>query len=163
EQAGMDVITDGEWRRVHYVDEFLERIGGFERVHRFEHQGEIKYRPVVVRRLEPREPVFERDAQFLRTNTRHCAKFALPSPFLIAIRYWNAEHSGAAYPTYEQFMEDLAKALAREAQALVAAGIDIIQLDDPALTYFCDRKLMNCGETHDERLRRNWNIERQFP
>ncbi len=163
EQAGLDVVSDGEWRRVQYVDEFLDRIGGFEPIDRYEHQGEVKYRRVIVRRLEVREPVFARDAQFLRANTTRCTKFALPSPFLIAIRYWKAEHSAGAYPTYEHFMEHLAEVLAREAQALAAAGIDIVQLDDPALTYFCDRKLMAGEGSHDQRLRRNWDIERQFP
>jgi 5-methyltetrahydropteroyltriglutamate--homocysteine methyltransferase len=42
-------------------------------------------------------------------------------------------------------------------------GIDIIQIDDPALTYFCDRRLTSGGYIHDERLRRNWDIDRQFP
>ena len=42
-------------------------------------------------------------------------------------------------------------------------GIDVIQLDDPALTYFCDRRLMTGEDIHDERLRRNWDIDRQFP
>jgi 5-methyltetrahydropteroyltriglutamate--homocysteine methyltransferase len=163
EQAGIDVVSDGEWRRVQYVDEFLDRVGGFEPIVRYEHQGEVKYRRVIVRRLELREPVFARDAEFLRANTDRCTKFALPSPFLIAIRYWKAEHSARAYPTYEHFMEHVAEALAREAQALAAAGIDIVQLDDPALTYFCDRKLMAGEGSHDERLRRNWDIERQFP
>jgi 5-methyltetrahydropteroyltriglutamate--homocysteine methyltransferase len=163
EQAGLDVVSDGEWRRVQYVDEFLERIGGFEPIDRYEHQGEVKYRRVIVRRLELRDPVFARDAQFLRANTTRCTKFALPSPFLIAIRYWKAEHSAGAYPTYEHFMEHLAEVLAREAQALAAAGIDIVQLDDPALTYFCDRKLMAGEGSHDQRLRLNWDVERQFP
>ncbi len=40
EQAGLDVISDGEWRRVHYLDEFLLRVGGHEKVRSFEHQGE---------------------------------------------------------------------------------------------------------------------------
>ena len=43
------------------------------------------------------------------------------------------------------------------------AGIDVVQLDDPALTYFCDRKLMKGEGSHDERLRREWDIDRQFP
>ena len=43
EQAGLDVVSDGEWRRVQYVGEFLDRIGGFEPVRRYEHQGEVKY------------------------------------------------------------------------------------------------------------------------
>lgn len=163
ELAGLDVVTDGEWRRVQYVDEFLDRIGGFERIDRYEHQGEVKFRRVVVRRMQPRAPVFLPDARFLRANTRRVTKFALPSPFLIAIRYWKAEHSAAAYPTGEHFMEHLAEILAAEAQALAAAGIDIVQLDDPALTYFCDHKLMRGEGSHDERLRRSWDIERQFP
>ena len=41
--------------------------------------------------------------------------------------------------------------------------MDIIQLDDPALTYFCDRQLMAGETSHDERLRRHWDIDRQFP
>lgn len=163
EEAGLDVVSDGEWRRVQYVDEFLDRIGGFERIDRYEHQGEVKYRRVVVRRIELHEPVFARDAAFLRANTRRVTKFALPSPFLIAVRYWKAEHSAAAYPTPEHFMEHLAEILAREARAIVAAGVDIVQLDDPALTYFCDRRLMAGQATHDERLRRKWDIETQFP
>jgi 5-methyltetrahydropteroyltriglutamate--homocysteine methyltransferase len=60
-------------------------------------------------------------------------------------------------------MEHLAEILAAEAQALAAAGVDIIQLDDPALTYFCDRKLVRGEGSHDERLRRSWDIEQQFP
>ena len=63
----------------------------------------------------------------------------------------------------QHFLEHLAEILAREAQALVEAGIDIVQLDDPALTYFCDRNLMSGADTHDERLRRQWDIERQLP
>jgi methionine synthase II (cobalamin-independent) len=60
-------------------------------------------------------------------------------------------------------MDHLSEILAREALALVEAGIDIVQLDDPALTYFCDRRLVSGQETHDERLRREWNADRQFP
>ena len=163
EQAGLDVVSDGEWRRIQYVDEFLDRIGGFERVHRYEHQGEVKFTRVVVRRMQPRDPVFQADAEFLRAHTDRCAKFALPGPFLIAIRYWNEAHSAAAYPTWEHFLEHLAEILAREAQAVAAAGVDIVQIDDPALTYFCDRRLMAGEGSHDQRLRRNWDVDRQFP
>jgi 5-methyltetrahydropteroyltriglutamate--homocysteine methyltransferase len=163
EQAGIDVISDGEWRRSHYVGEFLNRVGGFENCRRFEHQGEIKFTDVVVRRMTAREPVFAEDAQFLVAHTDRCTKFALPSPFLIAIRYWHADYSRDAYPTLEHFLDHLGEILSREAQAVVAAGIDIVQLDDPALTYFCDRQLVAGEPTHDERLRREWNADRQFP
>jgi 5-methyltetrahydropteroyltriglutamate--homocysteine methyltransferase len=163
EQAGLDVVSDGEWRRTQYIREFLSRVGGFERCRQYVHQGERKTTEVVVRRMQATEPVFAGDARFLVENTDRLTKFALPSPFLIAVRYWHPDHSREAYPTQEHFLEHLAEILAREAQALVAAGIDIVQLDDPALTYFCDRQLMAGGGSHDERLRRAWDIDRQFP
>lgn len=163
ELAGLDVVSDGEWRRRHYVGDFLQRIGGFERVRPFHHAGETKMTDVVVRKISATRPVWVTDAAFLVKHTKRVTKFALPSPFLIAIRYWHAEFSSAAYPTIQHFIEHLVKILRREARALVDAGIDIIQLDDPALTYFCDRRLMDSGDTHDDRLRRQWDIDQQFP
>jgi 5-methyltetrahydropteroyltriglutamate--homocysteine methyltransferase len=163
ELAGLDVISDGEWRRSHYIGEFLARVGGFEKVRRYEHQGEVKFSDVVVRRMNVTESVFADDARFLAQHTDRVTKFALPSPFLIAVRYWHEAHSREAYPTLEHFMDHLAEILAREAAALVEAGIDIVQLDDPALTYFCDPRLISGSEIHDERLRREWNADRQFP
>jgi 5-methyltetrahydropteroyltriglutamate--homocysteine methyltransferase len=163
EIAGMDVVSDGEWRRTQYIDEFLDRIGGFERCRRFEHAGEIKFTRVVVRRITPGEPVFAYDARFLASHTGRVTKFALPSPFLIAIRYWHEDYSRDAYPTWQHLMEHLAEILAREASALAAVGIDIVQIDDPALTYFCDRTLMAGEGTHDERLRREWDPASQIP
>lgn len=164
EQAGLDVVSDGEWRRQHYVGEFLGRIGGFQRVRKFEHQGQTKLTDVVVQRMSAHEPVFTRDAEFLVKHTDRCTKFALPSPFLIAIRYWHPDYSRDAYPTFESFMGHLTEILAAEARALAGASIDIIQLDDPALTYFCDPRLTSgSGDIHDERLRREWNIDQQMP
>jgi 5-methyltetrahydropteroyltriglutamate--homocysteine methyltransferase len=163
EQAGIDVVSDGEWRRTHYVGEFLDRVGGFERIRKFEHQGEVKFTDVVVRRMNDTDSLFAADAKFLVANTDRVTKFALPSPFLIAIRFWHEDYSRDAYPTLEHFMDHLAEIIAREAEAVVATGIDIVQLDDPALTYFCDRRLIAGEEIHDERLRREWNADRQFP
>src|SRR5262249_40289760 len=56
----------------------------------------------------------------------------------------------------------LTQLLPREAKALAEAGIDVVQIDDPALTYFCDRRLM-AGETHDDRLRRDRDPRREIP
>jgi 5-methyltetrahydropteroyltriglutamate--homocysteine methyltransferase len=162
EQAGLDVVSDGEWRRTQYIREFLRRVGGFEKCRRYNHQGETKLTDVVVRRMAADEPVFAADARFLVAHTDRVTKFALPSPFLIAVRYWHEDYSTDAYPTFGHFLGHLAEILAREARALVEAGIDIVQLDDPALTYFCDERLM-AGDTHDDRLRRAWDVGRQFP
>jgi 5-methyltetrahydropteroyltriglutamate--homocysteine methyltransferase len=163
ELAGLDVVGDGEWRRSQYIREFLQRVGGFERCRPYVHQGETKLTEVAVRRMSASEPVFAEDARFLAHNTERITKFALPSPFLIAIRYWHQDYSRDAYPTLQHFLDHLAEVLAREAQAVVEAGIDMVQLDDPALTYFCDRQLMAGVGSHDERLRRDWDIDRQFP
>jgi len=161
EQAGLDVISDGEWRRVHYVDEFLHRVGGFEKVRPYEHAGEKKFHRVVTGRMQAPEPVFVRDAEFLVGHTDRVCKFALPSPFLVGIRYWHEDYSRQAYPTVQHFMEHFTAILAAEAKALAGVGIDIVQLDDPALTYFCDQRLMHQGETHDDRLRQRWDPDRQ--
>jgi 5-methyltetrahydropteroyltriglutamate--homocysteine methyltransferase len=163
EEAGLDVVSDGEWRRVHYVGEFLKRIGGFENIRPFEHAGEKKYHLVVTSKMKAGESVFVRDAEFLVGHANRVTKFALPSPFLIAIRYWHEDFSKDAYPTVQHFMAHLTEILAGEAKALEKAGVDIIQIDDPALTYFCDRHLMDMGETHDDRLRRTWDPEKQIP
>jgi 5-methyltetrahydropteroyltriglutamate--homocysteine methyltransferase len=163
EQAGLDVISDGEWRRIYYLDEFLHRVGGHAPVRPFEHQGEQKFTTVVTGRMERRDPLFVEDASFLVAHTDRCTKYALPSPFLIAIRKWHEDFSTDAYPTIEHYMEHVTELLAAEAQALAETGIDIIQLDDPALTYLCDRNLNGDGQTHDDRLKREWDIERQAP
>ena len=162
ELAGLDVVSDGEWRRVQYIREFLLRIGGFERCRPYRHQGEEKFTEVVVRRMNHGDSVFAEDARFLAANTDRVTKFALPSPFLIAVRYWHPDYSGDAYPTMQHFLDHLAELLAREAQAIAATGIDIVQIDDPALTYFCDSDLV-AGQTHDERLRRHWNVAEELP
>ncbi len=163
ETAGLDVVSDGEWRRVQYIREFLGRIGGFEKCRRYEHQGEVKFTDVVVRRIPVAEPVFTEDAAFLVAHTDRIRKFALPSPFLIGMRYWHADYSRDAYPTVEHFIDHLGEVLAREARALVQAGIDIVQMDDPSLAYYCDKDLMAGTSSHDERLRRDWNPDREVP
>src|SRR5262249_13311643 len=149
ELAGLDVVSDGEWRRTQYVREFLLRVGGFERCRRYSHQGEDKVTEVGVRRMTAAAPVFAEDASFLVAHTDRVTKFALPGPFLIAVRYWHPDHSRDAYPTFEHFLDHLTEVLAREARALVEAGIDVIQIDDPALTYFCDPPLMAPATPHD--------------
>src|SRR3989440_9468144 len=79
EQAGIDVISDGEWRRRHYVGEFLARVGGFERIRKFQHQGETKLTDAVVPPMNAPQPVFTADPEFLVPTTDRGSKFALPS------------------------------------------------------------------------------------
>ena len=80
EQAGLDVVSDGEWRRVQYINEFLHRVGGFEKIRPFEHAGEKKSHLVATHKMQAKEPVFASDAEFLVRHTDRVTKFALPSP-----------------------------------------------------------------------------------
>ena len=163
EEAGIDVISDGEWRRTHYIGELLQRIGGFEPLWKYNHHGTTKYSTVVTHKMNVREPLFKKDADFLVRNTDRVTKFALPSPFLIAVRYWHKDYSTEAYPTMFEFMDHLAEILAAEAEAVVEAGIDIVQIDDPALTYYCDPRLTLGEKIHDERLHRQWDAGKEIP
>src|SRR5262249_62166964 len=69
EQAGLDVVSDGEWRRTQYIREFLSRIGGFERCRRYSHQGETKTTEVAVRRMTAAAPVFAEAPRVLVATT----------------------------------------------------------------------------------------------
>ncbi len=163
EQAGIDVISDGEWSRFSYINAFLDPVNGCEKIRPYSHQGESKKADVFVRRMEYPGPIFAREAEFLVRNTDRVTKFALPSPFLLATRFWHEDFSTEAYPTRQHLMDHLAELLRLEAESIVQAGVDVLQLDDPALTYFCDRALQTHGETHDERLKQDWDIDRQIP
>jgi 5-methyltetrahydropteroyltriglutamate--homocysteine methyltransferase len=138
ELAGIDIISDGEWRRHHYVEEFTDRVGGFKPDIIVGREGILF--PGVVGRMsyDPSDPIFYRDAQFLARQTDRVPKFALPSPYIIMRRYWSPTRSIGAYPTRESFIEHLSEILHHEALAVVKAGAQVLQLDDPLVTYFCD-------------------------
>lgn len=138
ELAGIDIVSDGEWRRHHYVEEFTDRVGGFKRDIIVGREGILF--PGVVGRMsyDPSKPIFYRDAHFLVKHTNRVPKFALPSPYIIMRRYWSPTKSTKAYPTRESFIEHLSEILHHEALAVVKAGAQVVQLDDPLVTYFCD-------------------------
>ena len=101
-------------------------------------------------------------ADLLVKHTTRATKFALPSPFLVAMRLWDKKFSAEFYPTLEDLMNDVAEVLAIEARALVDGGVDIIQLDDPALTYYCDTEFIK-GLGHDSRIDMSRGMEERIP
>ena len=96
EHAGVDVITDGEWRRKSYIGVIAELAHGFE----------LSLNPqdgrpwtVVVDKLAPKRPGFiAREISFLRTITSRKIKATLPAPALLGERMWHPEKSAKAYP-----------------------------------------------------------------
>jgi 5-methyltetrahydropteroyltriglutamate--homocysteine methyltransferase len=135
EQAGIDIISDGEWRRESYVDVIGEIMTGFRWVKR----ETFQYHQVVTERMKPLRPgVIAEEARFLKEHTDRHVKVAMPSPYLIGQRMWMPEHSAAAYPTREAFCEALIDPLRQELLRIRDVGVDVIQLDEPHLCVLVD-------------------------
>ena len=135
EDAGLDILTEGEQSRQHFVHGFLERIEGIDFAHRVE-MGirNDRYKamvPQVVAPLRLRERVHAREARIARAHTTRRLKFTLPGPMTIvdtiADRY---------YGDRLQMAFAFADLLNQEARALEADGIDMIQFDEPAFNVY---------------------------
>jgi 5-methyltetrahydropteroyltriglutamate--homocysteine methyltransferase len=129
ERAGVDTITDGEIRRESYSNRFATALDGIDA----EHDATIVNRagrearvPRVVGPVRRTRPVEVDDMAFLRANTDARTKITLPGPFTMAQQAVD-EH----YGDFDALVMDLAAAVNAEARDLVAAGADVIQLDEP--------------------------------
>jgi hypothetical protein len=129
ERAGIDIITDGEMRRESYSNRFATALEGIDN----ETPATITNRagrsvkvPRVVAKIRRRHAVEVGDMAFLRRNTERKAKITLPGPFTMAQQAKNE-----FYADDDEMVMDLAAAVNEEAHDLVAAGADVIQLDEP--------------------------------
>jgi 5-methyltetrahydropteroyltriglutamate--homocysteine methyltransferase len=137
EQAGLDLVSDGEWRRRSYIGVISELAHGFE-------MGWVGPRSwhTVTGPLAPKNPGFvAAEGRFLRAHTDRLTKVCLPSPYLLGQRMWEPERSQAAYPTREAFMQALVPILRRELELLRDSGVDVVQFDDPHICLFVDPKV----------------------
>jgi 5-methyltetrahydropteroyltriglutamate--homocysteine methyltransferase len=137
EAAGIDIITDGEWRREGYFQVFYERVDGFKPGLI---QGRTRTWPAAVAPLRRRGPVVSDGVEFLRRLTRRAIKVTLPSAYVILRRFYSPEHSARAYPTREHFLRAVEGVLLAEARDVLDEGADCVQFDDPMLGYFVDPK-----------------------
>ena len=129
ERAGIDVITDGEIRRESYSNRFATALEGID----VDNPGMVKARngavtpvPRVVGKVHRPGPVEVRDMEFLRRNTELPAKITLPGPFTMSQQAQDEYYNDA-----EALAMDMAVAVNEEVHALVRAGADVIQLDEP--------------------------------
>mgnify|MGYP005809724739 FL=1 len=134
--SGIDIISDGEQTRQHFVTTFIEYLSGVD----FKNRKTVKIRdryeasvPVVVDEVARQKAVFVDDAQFLRKQTNQPIKWALPGPMTMVDTLYD-DH----YKSREKLAWEFAKALNEEAKALQEAGVDIIQFDEPAFNVFFD-------------------------
>lgn len=132
--AGVDIISDGEQTRQHFVTTFIEHLSGVD----FENRRNVKIRdryeasvPLVVGDVARQKSVFVDDAKFLRRQTNKPIKWALPGPMTMVDTLYDNH-----YKSREKLAWEFAKALNEEARELQDAGVDIIQFDEPAFNVF---------------------------
>ena len=136
QQAGIDIVSDGEQTRQHFVTTFIEHLNGVD----FEKRETVRIRdrydasvPTVVGAVSRQKSVFVEDAKFLRQHTGQPIKWALPGPMTMIDTLHDAH-----YKSREKLAWEFAKILNEEAHELEAAGVDIIQFDEPAFNVFFD-------------------------
>jgi 5-methyltetrahydropteroyltriglutamate--homocysteine methyltransferase len=153
EEAGVDIVTDGELRRDNFYSfvalkfagvrlmtlaemlDIVEDKVGFELLlQTLDVPAYAISNPTCVGRLERREPLAVDDLRFLRQRTDRAIKITLPGPYLLTRAMFVPEATQAVYPTKEHLAEDVVRLLRDEILALAAEGADFVQLDEPVLT-----------------------------
>src|SRR3954467_12163335 len=137
EDAGLDIVTDGEQSRQHFVHGFLEQVEGID----FAHKVEMGIRadrykamvPQVVGELRLKGRVHAAEARLARANTKKKLKVTMPGPMTI-IDTIADRHYGDRVKMAMAF----AALLNEEARALTADGVDVIQFDEPAFNVYMD-------------------------
>jgi 5-methyltetrahydropteroyltriglutamate--homocysteine methyltransferase len=137
EDAGVDIVTDGEQSRQHFVHGFLEAVEGID----FEHKVKMGIRnnrydamvPQVVGPLRLKGRVHATEARLMRAHTTKKIKFTLPGPMTIVDTVADAH-----YGSREKLAMAFAELLNQEARALQADGVDVIQFDEPAYNVFME-------------------------
>ncbi|MGO1305943.1 MAG: methionine synthase [Microbacterium gubbeenense] len=135
-RRGIDIVSDGEQTRQHFVTTFIEHLSGVD----FEKRETVRIRnrydasvPTVVGAVSRERPVFVEDATFLRQQTDQPIKWALPGPMTMIDTLYDSH-----YKSREKLAWEFATILNQEARDLEAAGVDIIQFDEPAFNVYFD-------------------------
>ena len=153
EEAGVDMVTDGEQRRDSFYSFVAEKLNGvrltslaemldlvedkagFERIlQTLDVPAFAINNPTCTGRLDRRFPLAVNEFRFLRQYTDRSIKIPLPGPYLLTRAMWVKEVTRPIYPTKEDLAEDVVRLLRAEVRELRDAGADFIQLDEPVLT-----------------------------
>jgi 5-methyltetrahydropteroyltriglutamate--homocysteine methyltransferase len=154
EDAGVDIVADGEMRRDNFYSFVVEKLGGMRLMKLSQLLDYMKDRagfeeilrgldvpafaiksPIAVERLrESEEGLALDEAHFLKQHTHQQTKVPIPGPYLLTRSSWFEGLSDKAYPTREDLAKDVVRILRREVIALKEAGVDFIQLDEPSIS-----------------------------
>ncbi|MEN8195275.1 MAG: methionine synthase, partial [Pseudomonadota bacterium] len=137
EDAGIDIVTEGEQFRMHFVHGFLEHVAGID----WEKKTRMGIRdnryvvdvPTVTGAISRKGSVHRLEARFARAHTKRGLKFTLPGPMTICDTIADAHYGKRA-----DMAMAFAELLNQEARELEAEGVDLIQFDEPAFNVFMD-------------------------
>jgi 5-methyltetrahydropteroyltriglutamate--homocysteine methyltransferase len=137
EDAGIDIVSDGEQFRIHFVHGFLQRIEGIDwqtktRMGIRNNRYEVEVPTVTAPIVRP-APIHIDDMRFVRAHTKRRLKFTLPGPMTICDTIADAHYGRRA-----DMAMAFAKGLNEEARDIEALGVDVIQFDEPAFNVFAD-------------------------
>ncbi len=151
EDAGLEVVTDGEMRRQSFQSQMTEAVEGFGEYSldaflwgEWHGTGDVGNSTVprparlgVVSKLRRKRHLSVEEFAYLRGRTRKTPKITLPSPSLW-VNFWSRDRSLEAYPTLESFLGDVTNILREEVQELARLGATYIQIDAPHYTLLVD-------------------------
>jgi len=156
EDAGVDMISDGEQRRDNYMSFVAEKLEGAkllslaelmdlvedksgfeENLRQMDAPAFSIFNPTAVGRISRRTPFALDEYTFLRQHTRKPIKVALPGPYLLTRTMWVKGVSDEYYPTRDALAGDVVQVLREEITDLIDAGCDFIQLDEPVFSEVC--------------------------
>jgi 5-methyltetrahydropteroyltriglutamate--homocysteine methyltransferase len=136
EKAGIDIVSDGEQTRRHFVNGYMEKLQGID----FKNLETVRIRnrydaqvPRVVGAVSRPKPVHSEDVKFLRSATDRAIKFTLPGPMTMVDTLFDAHYGSRA-----KLAMAFAEILNQEARELEALGVDTIQFDEPAFNVYFD-------------------------
>jgi 5-methyltetrahydropteroyltriglutamate--homocysteine methyltransferase len=153
EDAGVDIVSDGEVRRDNFYSFVVEKLSGMKLMKVSELLDYVKDRagfeevlraldvpafaiksPIAIEKIGRRQGLALDELDFLKQHTTRQTKIPLPGPYLLTRSSWFEGLSNKAYPTPEELSEDIVQLLREEIVALRDRGVDFIQFDEPSLS-----------------------------
>lgn len=151
--AGLDIIVDGELGRDNYMSFVADKVPGIELKSLAEISQYISDKvnfeksleesdvtnaqmnnPVVTQQIDVNAHLEDQEVQALQTLTKKPIKVTIPSPYLLTRTMWLEEITGEIYEDRQELGQDVVQLLSNEVRRLIAAGVDIIQMDEPILS-----------------------------
>ncbi|MFE8700598.1 vitamin-B12 independent methionine synthase [Cytobacillus sp. FJAT-54145] len=153
EEAGIDIVSDGEQRRDNFISfvaehlnnvrmlmvsellDYVEDKASFEEIlGTLDVPAFSMSNPAAEGKISRKKPLALNDYLFLKRHTNKAVKVALPGPYLLTRAMWVEGLSKQAYPTKEDLAVDIIAVLREELEDLISAGVEFIQFDEPVLT-----------------------------